>query len=224
MTHTEEQQTLPPTGMPDEWLSELAQFDPRSHQYRQLAGTLGELAAAEGIVDFAITGPNREKTAHLAPEGYASVEILPTRARIPRQQFDGIIHSIQGAPEVIETEVTELVTDANVTVRLCDLRPFMSNQVRKGGPAQPSEIAKLDALVLRDLKIRAETGMPRNTVTGVSKVCYTKARSNKIRAYWMPVKVSDDPTAPITFARIADCGNSERAESDVYREVFGRTF
>lgn len=219
-------ESLPPSVapvLPSEWVDELRGYDPRSHEYQQLAGTLGELAAEQGLqLDLAAFGEQRHMPP--PPEGYRSMEVLPDyQTHIPVNQFDGTIRALDRSEPVIATDVTQLITDANVTMRLCDLRPFMSSQVRKGGPSQSAEIKRLDDLVRRDLKFRAETGRPRNTVATAPKVAYTKTKG-KMRAYWMVVEDPSNTSGAPTFARLADCGNSEAAQSQLYRELFGQKY
>lgn len=215
----------PAQGIPSEWLAELEAYDPRSHEYGELTRTLGNLAAAEGVqFSLPLSEAPVAKDSFVVARGYLSMEAVPNyTTRIAVTQFAGVIKSLACPDDtIIEASVTELVTDAHATIRVCDLRTDMTAKVQKGGPVDPGEIGMLDDRFYQDLKLYAETGRPRNTVTSVAGVGYSKVNGTKIRAYWMAVTDKTGPGGMTTVARLADCSDSTSSQADLYRRVFDR--
>ncbi len=220
------QTTTTLSELPPEWVGELSGLDPRSFQYRQTVETLGLLAADAGI-DFDPSSllPQPETAATIpVPSGYISAELLPRQAVIPRSQFAGIVPTLAERKEPIRADVTEYTTDAHAKVRVCDLRPKMSEQVKNNGPTDKREIARLEECLIRDLKGYAEVGHARNTVTGVPKVNYTKLNGTKAREYWMLVEDTENTDGVRTVARLADNRDSTSSQSTLYRAVFDKTY
>lgn len=211
------------TPIPQEWVNELQGLDSRSYEYRQMVETLGELAAAEGMDFSAALASESQGTGGDVPRGYVASETVPGYStNIDPAQFKGSILPLADRTAPLRVGVTELTTDTGNKFRLCDLRPEMTNSVQKNGPGSKSDAERLDDALMRDLKIVADTGQSRNTVTGVKGVSYTKVKGTKIRAYFMRVDDRDNLDGPPTYARIADC-SSESSQAALYRAVFGRT-
>lgn len=149
--------------------------------------------------------------------------------RLDKDKLRHTIHSFRDPEEQISIPVQEVVTESGVKFRVCDLRSEMTSSVRKAClDNQSQEAARLDAQILSDMTHAAETGMYSNTVTQANDlVAYSKVGGTNIRGYWMPVSVELDagqtPDGVMTFARVADCGNTVGGEIDVYRRVFDIT-
>lgn len=220
------QTTLPPFEVPSEWGDELRTLDPRSHEFTSMVGVIGLLAEEEGKVfdpNSFLDVPSQELTP--PPNGFLSMEVLPGyNTRIPTGQFENVVVPLSHYPEpYIETGVTELTTDAKAVVRLCDLRPTMPSSVQKDGPTELGDRQRLDRNFYRDLKGCAETGHPKNTVTDVRRVGYTKVGDSKIRAYYMLVEDDANVEGVPTYARLADT-SGPMSQHNVYNRVFGKKY
>lgn len=207
-------------SLPEDLITPLRAMDSRSYEFGRDLRVLNELAGETGHATLTLEQvfPPHEVP---PPDGFTSELIVPNGVELPLRQFDGTIHSLAYNGDKLELEVHRLVTDSRFPINYCDLRPYMSNAVRKGGPSQASQAVALDRAFLRDIKFFAELGHSRNHVTDVRGVCYTKLSGTKIRAFWMPVNSESGTGAPLV-ARLADCGDSVASEANLHRRVFGR--
>lgn len=155
------------------------------------------------------------------PKGFRSEKLVEKGAAIPRRQFEGVIFSIalEKESEDLQTEAHEYITDTGLKVRICDLRGHMTANVEKAGP-NPPDTLKLDRAFMQDVKFLLEKGHPKNNVTGVNNMAYTKIKRGISRAYWaygVEDKNADDNT--LTIARIADSAG-KNGEARLYERVF----
>lgn len=202
--------------LPLELWEDLSMFDPRSHEFNEGLDAANELARQGGYRLLAIEDifPPVEVT---PPTGFESEVVIQNGARIRTDQFRGRIFGLDRQSDQMSLDVHRLVSDSGVAVQYCDLRPFMSSQIRKGGP-EDNQVGKLDRAFLKDLVFFAEHGHPKNTVTSVKGVNYTKLGRSKIRGYWMGVELEDGSDSII--ARIGDSADNPKSEENLYRRLF----
>lgn len=201
-------------ALPPEWQAELDLLEKGSPEYADFVSALGEL----GLAAAEVTQPDLGEP----PSGFVSWRTIPDGSRLPSGQFDGKVAGLGNGAEVITTDVLELVTDAGNTVRVSDLRANMSSPVRKLGPKSTREQDKLDRAFFRDIKVYADTGLARNTVTDVAKgVNYTRAGDTSMRTYWTPVQDKGNTEKVRAVARLADSGDNKGMESKLYHRIFG---
>jgi hypothetical protein len=155
------------------------------------------------------------------PEGFKSWRFISKGALLPEKQFYKVVYSLANPDELIVADTFEGVTDTGKRVRLCDLRPHMTSNVRRGGPTRPDIIRLLDKDVQRDVLLQANAGRGGKTVAVAPKIHYSTRNGTKARAYWMLV---DDQNAKgaLTVARIADCDDKVDSEKNFYRRVLRR--
>lgn len=198
-----------------EWQSELESLDPRSHAYRETHQILEALIAESGI-----TFPESEPipSEKELPRGFIKQELLSVPTDIDGDQFWGSVRSLANKDYKVPT--VELITDANRTVRVCDLRRETRTSLKGALPQNEVEQRRADLAFYRDLKNFADTGVPQNRVHGVPGIFYSKVGRTKIRAYWKPVDLKAN-SGISTVVRIGDCGNNVNFEEDLYRRLFG---
>jgi hypothetical protein len=206
-------------SLPKDLYGHLRDMHPESYEFKQDWEALNELATETGHAALALEHIFPPLDA-VPPQGFSRETIEPDGAELPLHQFAGKINSLAVTGDSLKADVHHLVTDSGQHIRYCDLRPFMTSAVRKGGVADQTQSQALDRAVFRDLKFYAEKGHAKNHITDVPGVLYTKLGNTKIRSYWMTVKDTSDTDIP-TLARLADCGDSVAAEADLYRRVFG---
>lgn len=223
--------TITPT--PDElnlihqWQGEIQELPIGSLERQDMETTLHSMLGEMGLghLDLLpVAHPSDEPITETTPEsviGFSEQYLFGQKAVVDVDQFSDIKGLQAGNQEKLHVELTEITTDTGKKIRYCDLRPYMSKSIQKSGPESKKTQAKLDLLFKRDLKYLAETGTPRNTVTNVKGVSYTKYGGTKVRAYWMPIHDENAPKGVITVARLADCGDSVSAEQALYNSLFG---
>ncbi len=209
----------------EDWRGELKELNPLSYEYQQISDAIGVLATEAGV-PFGLEDTQEQTD---IPPGYISINRLPdtpkSRAHLDIAQFDAIYSfALPKGTESLSIPLTELVTDGGKRVRIGDLRPFMTESVKKGGLRSEAENKKLDEAVFRDVKQFLDEGKTRYSVVSVHKVAYSKVNGTKIRGYWMPARDDKSSEAIPTFVRIADSGNDVHAEGDLYTRVFKQKF
>ena len=210
-----ESATLPP--LPSELYSDLAQLDPRSHEFKQNFEAANELARSTGHAALTLEHIF-PPVALTPPEGFKSHTVYPNGAELPVEQFENSIYSLQTNQDVIRADAHELTLDSGQTVRYVDLRDFMTASVRKDGPENERDREALDRGFYRDLKFFVETGHAKNSVVGVKGVNYTKLKRSVMRSYWRPVTDKQASGVP-TVVRLAD-SRGKASEGALYRRVF----
>lgn len=220
-----------PQVLPQEWMEELNGMHPKSFEYQQTLGVLQSLATEAGLRDPVVDlrdqtidlRDNHESTlAPTAPAGYESVRFVEKGAQLDLKQFEGIIFSFASSEAEKKADVLELKTDTGKAVRICDLRPLMTSQVRENGPKNEAIARLLDKDVLMDVKRQVEQGHGGKKIEDVEKVRYSSRKGTKVRAYWMVVNDANSQGA-MTIARLADCDDSFASEAATYRRVFHKT-
>lgn len=179
------------------------------------SGTNGQSASGEL---FPLTSGEPESI----PEGFVSWRFIEKGAALPVKQFNKVIYSLANPADVIVADTIEGLTDAGKRVRICDLRPHMTSQVRKGGPTKPTTIRLLDKDVYKDVLQQANAGRGGKTVVTAPKIHYSTRSGTKARAYWMLVD-DNNSKRTMTVARIADCDDKVGSEKAFYRRVLRRT-
>jgi len=206
------------TPLPEEMYSHMRDMNPKSFEFQQDLDVLNVMARECGHAALTLEHifPLVEQD---APEGFSSSLLIPNGANIPTEQFKGVIFSLASAEKQLTPDVQVLTTDIGRSVRLLDLRPFMTSRVRGEGPESVKERDRLDRSFYQDLKYFAEHGRARNALVSHTGIKYTKLGGTKSRAFWMPVSDSTSDGIP-AIARIADNRNSIAAEKDLHRRVF----
>ncbi|HEX7962997.1 MAG TPA: hypothetical protein VF466_00240 [Candidatus Saccharimonadales bacterium] len=206
------------------WQRELAQHDPRSYEYHQLAAALADLAAEMHIGDI-LTDPPELPDASGLPAGFVARSRPVNLAEVPGDQFYHTVPSLYNPAADYLATVEELRTDADGRVRIVDLRPVLGRRVKDIDPP-PTAFDHVDGYFYRDMKVFADTGRPRHTITlrqaGRSNVCYTRVNGSKMRVFWMPVETRNYSGEGVrVVARIVDSGDSDHTQRTVYNRVFG---
>lgn len=204
----------PHVEAPDEWLSELYRITDTGER-AQFLQTLVELGISTiNLEDGVGTKSN------VVPDGFESSSVLAAPARLRADQFDAL-RVPMGYGYEFDVDIAEYVTDAGRSIRVCDLRPFMPSSLNKIGPNTTQDKDKLNSAFWRDIKVLAETGTPRATVSQVRGVAYTSVGSTKLRTYWMMVADNAHRDGVRTVARLADSGNNAGQEERLYSRLFG---
>ena len=220
--HTTQIEQPPLEALPQDLWAHLQGMDPRAHAFGEDMQALNELAHETGhrVLTLADVFPPVELT---PPAGYSCETILSEPIILGASQFEGRIHSLsRDSGKSISVEAHELVTDMGSRIAVCDLRGLMTNSVKEGGPSEKGEDVALDRAIMNDIKFFADQGHARKSVTGVKGVYYSRVNGTKIRGYWTAL-TPETPLGMPVVGRLADCGNSPRAEEDLYRRVFDKT-
>lgn len=209
-------------GVPDVWLQELRAYPEGTPQHTETLVALRELVL-EGVVENPneISGENDDAENSIAIDGFNSVKKLPGTLCVDTKSMRERIKPLARLENSLGLEVTEYVTDVGKRVLVADMRDLMGHKTRKLAPDEPAQKKQLDARFLYDIKILADNKRPRNTVTGVSGVGYTKPPSSTLRGYWL-IETNPDGTRDPLVIRLADCA-SKGDEVALYRQLFDMT-
>jgi hypothetical protein len=193
-------------------------MDPRSHRYRETRDALIQLAVENGIVYLDAEAVGSEEESMPLPPGFTSREKLASKALLPGSQFANSVRILAGKGH--EVDVVEYTTDRGKSLRVCDLRLATQAALKGARPQTEADQTRLDDAFMRDAKIFADNGTPRNNLSVVPGVFYTKVSATKLRSYWMPVRDEGNPDGVRTIARIGDCGNGVNYETMLHRRLF----
>ena len=210
-----------PALPPDLW-GHLSDMDPRSHQFGRDLAALNELAVETGHAALSHADIFAQESL-LPPPGFTHESFMPNGVSLSTGQFaDKILSLSQSAGAEIGVGLYRLTTDMGRGVAYCDLRDFMTNSVRRGGPSETGQRDALDRAFLRDVKFFADVGHAKRTVNPATRgVNYSAVGGTKLRTYWTLVNPETPLGVPL-IGRLADCGDSLSAEAVLYRQVFGR--
>jgi hypothetical protein len=187
------------------------------HKMQEAAIDIARLGVARPEEDSV----NKEKVT--PPKGFTNVKHRKNGAVIDLSDVRNKIHSLALSEneEFLTADSVEYISDSGKTVRVTDLRPYMTSQVQKGGPRSGADAKKLDDKFFEELKnFTDEGGMIRNPVEIAHGVGYAKVGGTKMRAYFMPINDEKTPDGTLAVARIADCSDSISSQGALYRRVF----
>lgn len=208
-------ETLPP-----ELYADLANYDPRSYEFREGFDAARQMCEEYGLRVLTIDDvfPPVELE---VPSGFKANMLVKNGLTIPRSDIEGKVHSLASAQPELVMDVQRMVTDKGASILVGDMRGMMTSQTQHLGPASTAETSKLDRTFITDAKKFAEQSGGIYSVRAVPGVYYSKPSKTMLRAYWIDLGGADDGTRRI--ARIADARTKAEEES-IYSRVLKTPF
>ncbi len=204
-------------GVPRELVEELGYYPEGSKQHTETLEAITALALEGAFAEADLVPGVSEADMTQTPPGFNSVQQLAEPMRIPADVLNDRVVPLRQHEGDIELSISEYITDLGNKVLVADLREMMSSKLRKLGPDGRGQ-GQLDRKYIQDIKYLGDNHHPRNTVTGISGIGYTKVPSTKLRSYYAVIANPQGGREPV-MVRLGDCGGPAQQPA-LYRALF----